>query len=214
MTEEMKEEEIKKAGGWDWLTQSWPPVCSAAKWFFRWGGAALLIVGPPIYLAYHPEHFTPAVQALLAILLFLLALWIGQSQEAAKAAQRANDRWLPQAESVIFRLLTLQANVERFSKATEGDCRQSECDLPELKQKNMRALRIKMKTECVASSRRLDDIAHQLEDAIEDWRRFIAANCVGDECARIFDAVEQRKASLLGDGSQNNTPAEGSEGTT
>lgn len=175
---------------------------------FRWLMALVLLVGPPIYLAYRPNDYTPFVEVLLSVLLFLLAYWIGHSQEAARAAQRANDRWLPQAESVIFRLLTLHANVRRFSTDTKADCQSSHCELPELQKDEMRAVRIKMKTECDSSSRRLDDIAHQLEDAIEDWRRFIAANCVGDECARIFDALEQRQASLLDEGPQPVAPTE------
>ncbi|QDV91804.1 hypothetical protein RAS2_29100 [Phycisphaerae bacterium RAS2] len=164
---------------------------------FRWVLVLIVLAAAPIYLAKRPDHYTPLVETLLNVLLFLLAYWIGHSQEAAKAAQRANDRWLPQAESVIFRLLTLHANVRRFSFATKSDCKQSECELPELKQDEMRAVRVKIKSECEASTRRLDDIAHQLEDAIGDWRRFIAANCVGGECARIFEAIKQREVSLL-----------------
>lgn len=163
---------------------------------FSWSLAILLLGGPPIYLAYRPDHYTPFVEVLLSILLFLLAYWIGHSWEAARAAQRANDRWLPQAESVIFRLLTLHTNVKRFSAATKSDCQNAQCRLPELQKEEMRAVRIKMETECEASSRRLDDIAHQLEDAIEDWRRFISANCYGDECVQIFEAIEQREQSL------------------
>jgi hypothetical protein len=66
-----------------------------------------------------------------------------------------------------------------------------------LRKDELRAVRIKMKTDCEASSQRLDDIAHQLEDAIEDWRRFVAANCQGEECNRIFEALQQRDESLL-----------------
>ena len=61
----------------------------------------------------------------------------------------------------------------------------------------MRAVRVKFKTDCEASSQRLEDIGCQLEDAIEDWRRFIIANCRGDECQRITDALQQREKRLL-----------------
>jgi hypothetical protein len=73
------------------------------------------------------------------------------------------------------------------------------CDLPELEKDSMRAVKVKLKTECDTSSRRLDDIAHQLEDAIEDWRRFIAANCKGEECGRIFQGLHQRQQALYHD---------------
>jgi hypothetical protein len=95
--------------------------------------------------------------------------------------------------------MTLRANVCRFSRTTKSTCGSAACELPELRKDELRAVRIKMKTDCEASSQRLDDIAHQLEDAIEDWRRFVAANCQGEECARIFDALQQREASLLQD---------------
>jgi len=163
---------------------------------FRWLLTLAILVFPPIYLAQHPEHYTPLVQTLLSVFLFLLAYWIGNTNEISRAAKRANDRWLPQAESVIFRLMTLHSNVRRFSHTTRMSCSGAECELPELKRDELRAVRIKLKGDCEASSQRLDDIAHQLEDAIEDWRRFITANCYGEECGRIFDALQQREAKL------------------
>ncbi len=60
----------------------------------------------------------------------------------------------------------------------------------------MRAVRIKWKADCEASSDRLLDIGCQLEDAIDDWRRFIIANCKGDECQRIFQALQHRQQRL------------------
>lgn len=76
----------------------------------------------------------------------------------------------------------------------------------------MRAVKIKMKSDCEASSQRLDDIAHQLEDAIEDWRRFISANCAGDECQRIWEALQRREERLerqLADCHNNNSEGGG-----
>ena len=164
---------------------------------FRWSLAIACVVFPPIYLARNPDHYTPLVDTLFSIFLFLLAYWIGSTRDSEQAAQRANDRWLPQAESVIFRLMTLRANVIRFAALSKSNCTNAECDLPELKDDSMRAVRIKMKTDCEASSQRLADIGCQLEDAIEDWRRFIIANCQGNECERIFQALQQRQQRLL-----------------
>jgi hypothetical protein len=156
----------------------------------------LFLAFPPVYMGFRPQDYSPFVQVLLSIFLFLLAYWIGNTAEAEKATQRANDRWLPQAESVILRLLTLRANVRRFSRTTKNSCGTTSCDLPELQTEPLRAVRLKMKTDCDASGQRLDDVAHQLEDAIEDWRRFVAANCQGAECQRIFEAIQQREESL------------------
>jgi hypothetical protein len=163
---------------------------------FRWILAIIVLAFPPIYLAFRPQDYTPLVETLLGVILFYLAYWIGFTKEIEMAAQRANDRWLPQAESVIFRLMTLHANVRKFSHITKIGCMKSQCDLPELTKPELRPIRIKMKAECEASGQRLDDIANQLDDAIEDWRRFVAANCMGDECGRIFDALEQRRTKL------------------
>ena len=167
---------------------------------FRWIAAAVCAFFPPIYLAYYPEQYTPLVDTLFSVFLFLLAFWIGSTRDSDLAAQRANDRWLPQAESVIFRLMTLRANVVRFAALSKSHCTSAECDLPELREEPMRAVRVKLKADCEASSQRLEDIGFQLEDAIDDWRRFIVVNCRGDECQRIYAALEQREQRLLIDG--------------
>lgn len=164
--------------------------------FPSWIGALVLFIAAPIYLAISPEDYTPVVQLLVSLFLFLLAYRIGFRREVAKAAKLANDRWLPQAESVIYRLMTLRTNVRGFSRKTKESCSSTSCDLPELNEPNMRAVKIKIKSDCDASSQRLDDIAHQLEDAIEDWRRFIVANCAGEECSRIWEALETREERL------------------
>jgi hypothetical protein len=158
--------------------------------------ACMVLVGAPIYLLKRPQDYTPLVQFLISVFLFLLAYWIGYTKEAEAAARRANDRWLPQAESVIYRLMTLRTNVRRFSFTTKSSCSSASCDLPELEKPELKAVKIKMKADCQASSQRLDDIAHQLEDAIEDWRRFIVGNCRGEECRRIWDALVAREQRL------------------
>ena|ERR1039458_6954720 len=158
--------------------------------------ACMVLIGAPIYLLKRPQDYTPLVQFLISGFLFLLAYWIGYTKEAEAAARRANDRWLPQAESVIYRLMTLRTNVRRFSFTTKSSCSSASCDLPELEKPELKAVKIKMKADCQASSQRLDDIAHQLEDAIEDWRRFIIGNCRGEECRRIWEALVAREQRL------------------
>ena len=162
----------------------------------RWAAVGTVFVVAPVYLGLKPDHYTPIVQILLSLFLFILAYWIGYTKEAAKAAQRANERWIPQAEGVIYRLMTLRTNVRGFSRTTKSSCSSASCDLPELNDANMKAVKIKMKSDCEASSQRLDDISHQLEDAIEDWRRFIIYNCYGEECQRIWTALQSREERL------------------
>lgn len=156
-------------------------------------GIVVLLLGPPFYFHRNPTEYTPAVDTLFAVFLTLLTFWFGRELELAKARQQANDRWLPQAEAVIYRLLTLYENVRKFAHKTRTTCHRSQCELPELAGDSLRAVRVRMKVECEASSDRLSDIANQLEDAIGDWQRFIAANCSGDECYRIYQALDERR---------------------
>jgi hypothetical protein len=180
--------------------QAPPPEAKRKSWtalgIIRGALALVFLAGPPIYLALRPADYTPVVEVMISIFLFLLAYWIGYTQEAEAAARRANDRWLPQAESVIYRLMTLKTNVRGFSRTTKASCSCAASDLPELEKPELKAVKIKMKADCQASSQRLDDIAHQLEDAIEDWRRFIIANCRGEECERIWLALQTREERL------------------
>ena len=164
--------------------------------WWKWLIAAIVFVLAPIYLTLRPNDFTPLVQVLFSLFLFLMAFWIGFTKETERATRQASDKWLPQAESVIYRLLTLHNNVKRFADTAKNSCNKTKCDLPELEKDEMRAVKIKIQTDCESTSQRLTDIAFQLEDATEDWRRFIAANCTGDECSRIFDAIQERRAQL------------------
>jgi hypothetical protein len=180
--------------------KDYPSPNSESQWNWpaigRWTAGAILFIAAPVYLGLRPNDYTPLVQVLLSLFLFILAYWIGYTNEVAKAAKRANDRWLPQTEGVIYRLMTLRTNVRGFSRATRTSCSSASCDLPELNDPNLKAVKIKMKSDCEASSQRLDDIARQLEDAIEDWRRFIIHNCDGEECQRIWDALQSREERL------------------
>ena len=164
--------------------------------WWKWLITAIVFVFSPIYLALRPNDFTPLVQILFSLFLFLMAFWIGFTKETERATRQASDKWLPQAESVIYRLLTLHNNVKRFADTAKNSCNKTKCDLPELEKEEMRAVKIKIQTDCESTSQRLTDIAFQLEDATEDWRRFIAANCTGDECSRIFDAIQERRSQL------------------
>ena len=98
---------------------------SSGKWinkdnWWKWGIAILVFIGAPIYLALKPADFTPIVQVLFSLFLFLLAFWLGFTKEIERATRQASDKWLPQAESVIYRLLTLHNNVKRFASTAKN----------------------------------------------------------------------------------------------
>jgi len=180
---------------YDYYNPSFSNWINKDNWW-KWAIAILVFLCAPIYLALKPEDFTPIVQVLFSLFMFLLAFWLGFTKETERATRQASDKWLPQAESVIYRLLTLHNNVKRFASTAKHSCDKTKCDLPELEKEEMKAVRIKIQTDCESTSQRLTDIAFQLEDAVEDWRRFIAANCSGDECSRIFDAIYERRERL------------------
>lgn len=180
----------------------WGRATAFSRTAFKYVLAAGFLFGPPIYLAYHPTQYTPVVDTLFSVLLFLLAYWIGRDSDTEKARLEASGRWLPQAEAVTYRLLTLFGNVRAFASKMARNCGEASCDLPELQKDEMKAVRIKLKADCNAASERLKDIANQLEDAIGDWQRFIAANCTGGECDRIFTALEERRARIMQHGGE------------
>jgi len=159
--------------------------------------AALLLFGPPIYLAWRPQDYTPIVDTLFSVFLFLLAFWLGRDLDLETARQEASAKWLPQAEAVTYRVMTLFGNVRSFATKMARNCGEASCDLPELQKEEMKGVRIKLKSDCNAASDRLADIANQLEDAIDDWQRFIAANCRGAECSRIFTAFQLRHERIM-----------------
>ena len=153
------------------------------------------LIGGPLLLLFNPVLYTPAVQVLFAVGLSWAMFWLGSQQTADEAAQRANDRWLPQAESVILNLMTLKVDVIRLQRGMRKKC----CaggykDLPELEEPEFKAVRIKITTECEANAGRLGNIKNHLDNAIGDWNRFVTSNCAGEECARIYDAQQQREA--------------------
>lgn len=163
---------------------------------YKWLLASIPFIGAPLYLAVRPTEYTPLVEVLLNLLLFVLAYMIGSKKEVDEAAKKANDRWLPQAEAVVYRLITLHSHVKNFSVTTSCNSQKTESDLPELNGEQFKALKIKLKTDCENTSIRLEEMANQLDDAISDWTRFIAANCSEDECGRIFEAIDERRKKL------------------
>jgi len=109
---------------------------------------AALLVGPPIYLAWFPSHFTPLVDVLFSLFLTFLAYSIGKTSQTIEISKQANDRWLPQAESVMRRLITLHSNVALLCATTRRSCSDAEGELPELREPEMKAVRIKLQAEC------------------------------------------------------------------
>ena len=158
--------------------------------------AAIALLAAPLILFLKPTLYTAPMQVIFSVGLSWIFYWLGSQQKEEDAIKRANDRWLPQAESVVLSLMTLRSNVTRFSRKMKKNCSEGYCDLPELNEAKFKSVKVKMLTDCEASSERLDNIGHQIDDAVADWTRFVTANCTGEECSRIWEAFYDRKQTL------------------
>lgn len=162
-----------------------------------WILAAILFVVPFAYLWARPEHYTPLVDVLFSLFLAIVFYQLGGSSKANEAESRARDRWMPQAESVAKKLLTLHASVRKLSNRVRNSCQDVACDIPEFQSPEMKSIRMKLKSDCENTSERLDDIANQLDDAVGDWERFLFANCESEDCGRISQTMEEQRNKLL-----------------
>jgi len=170
-----------------------------------WIVAIIVLVGPPILLWKFPNEYTPVVETLLNAILFGLALYLGRIDAIETATKAANAKWLPQAVSACNRLLTVCGAVRTYRSELASTCANAQRELPELEQEKMKAVRMMLSSHCNHGSARLNDVANHLEDALEDWQRFIGANCSGDECSQISSQINQRRLTLESQISGNTT---------
>lgn len=155
-----------------------------------------ILIGSSIYVLKYPDDFNALSQFLLNILLAFLSILLGLFFQNDTASKKAGDRWLPQASSVIQRLMTLQENVLRFSSAKKQNCSGEISHLPELSQTEFEKVRLWIQLDCQNSSERFHDVAVQLGDSILDWQRFVAENCNDEEyCKKLFEEWERPPAS-------------------
>lgn len=162
----------------------------------RWCVAILVLLGSPIGLAYSPQHFTPWIECVLNIVLFWLALELGNSRAITEAKRLANDRWLPQAESACRHLLTVWRSVKSSRSELADLCATVSRDVSGEDKGQASVLRSALDGRCRVGAQRLDDIGNHLQDAVADWQRFLDANCEGAECVRIGRELTQRRFEL------------------
>ena len=161
-----------------------------------WLITIVVLLVPPILLFIKPETYTPVLATVLSGVLFALSRLIGLEQAADRGFRAANDRWLPQSESAMHRLLTVLNSIKRFRSELSETCKIASKELPELENDGNKALKILLSTHCRNGSTRLADIINHLDDALTDWSRFVQANCQGEDCSRIFRTMKQKKDQL------------------
>jgi hypothetical protein len=158
--------------------------------------AIIFLFLPPIMLWKYPSDYTPMVATLLNSVLFVLSLYISRLHTLDSATKKANTKWLPQATGACFHLLTVWASVLAYRSELLSTCAQARQDLPELEKEEFKAVRTMISNHCNNGSARLKDVANHLEDSLEDWQRFIGANCEGAECRQISSQIKQRREIL------------------
>ncbi len=161
-----------------------------------WLLTVVALVVPPLWMYMKPDDYKPAVQILLSSILFGLTFWLGYDRALKKAIAMANDRWLPQAESAMNRLLTVFSSVRRLRSELSEACNAAEQQLTELGSEKNKAIKTFFGTQCHHNASRLGDIVNHLEDALDDWARFVEANCQDLECQRINEAIVERRLQL------------------
>ncbi len=144
-----------------------------------------------------PQQYTPLASFILSCLFFVLARMY-RFDEAVKAAEergeiRASERWLPQAESAIRRLITVWGSVRSFRNDLATGCSNAVSIIPELATDENKTIKVYIELQCRTGAQRLGDVINHVEDALTDWERFAAANCRGIECGRIEATIEECK---------------------
>ena len=107
-------------------------------------GLLLIVVFilPAILLICKPEAYTSLAAFLMSCLFLGLAQWLGSEKAEKRGANQANDRWMPQAESAIYRLFTVSDSLRNFKSELLATCKNTEKDMPELKKDENRTIRI------------------------------------------------------------------------
>lgn len=161
-----------------------------------WAITIAVVILPPTCLIVKPELYTPLVAAILSSGLFLLSRLIGQEQAEQRGLRTANERWLPQSESAMHRLLTVLSSLKRFRSELSQICSTAAKDLPEIDLEKNKAIKMLISTHCRLGSAQLIDIANHVQDALSDWSRFVRANCQGEDCGRIFMEIKKKQDTL------------------
>lgn len=161
---------------------------------------ALILFASTYFVLKHPEEYNALSQFLLSLLLTILSVLLGMFFQRDVASKKAGDRWLPQAASVIQRLMTLQENVLRFSESKKQNCSGGITQLPELEEKEFEKVKLWIQMDCQNSSERFHDVAVQLGDSILDWQRFVTENCDDEDyCNSLFEEWERPSLETSGD---------------
>lgn len=154
--------------------------------------AVIAMVCIPSYLLFkHPDSYNPLVQFLFSVGLCWASIQASAVQAKASGESEANRRWLPQAEGVCDRLITLKYALKSFWLDTKHRCNNIGTQLPELLDPKNNSIRAIIECQCSDSAHRIEDFINQLDSAVSDWHRFIRENCKEGECETIFDSLDK-----------------------
>ena len=111
-------------------------VANSMRFFLLLATVACLF-GPPIWLHYQPESYTPAFATLLNVLLLITGGWTTYLTTMNREKEASNSRWIPQARSACRSTLTVWHGVMAFRYELSEMCRAAADELPELNTQKM-----------------------------------------------------------------------------
>ena len=151
-----------------------------------------------VYFGRHPDDYNAVCQILITLMVAILSIWAGLKYDnerlefelekvKRKAQLEATAKWMPMAKGCISKLLTMQQQVEDIKEVSMTAF--SDID----KSDNIDCIKTLAKTEVRNRKASYKSINEQLDDAIEDWRRFVMANCQGNECSEVDDLIKNKR---------------------
>ena len=150
------------------------------------------------YFGNHPNDYNAACQVLITLITAVFSVFAGLKydnekfkirleEEKKNAQQNATEKWMPMAMSCISRLLTMQYDIgsvkEVSIKALSNIANSNSLD----------CTKTIANTEIGNRKNSYDRIYEQLNDDIEDWKRFFEANCQGKECSEVKDLIISKR---------------------
>jgi hypothetical protein len=166
----------------------------------NWWLIILVVIGiiAAGYFGHHPTEYNAACQVFITLLVAVFSVFTGLKydneklkvkleEEKRKAQLDAIAKWMPMAISCISRLLTMQNSINSIKDvsikalSTIYNSNSLECS------KTIASAEINNRENSYNS------IYDQLNDDIEDWKRFVEANCQGDECSEVNNLIESKR---------------------
>ncbi len=158
----------------------------------------LICIATAGYFGKYPTDYNATCQVLITLFVAFFSVLSGLKydneklkaklkEEKRMAQLDATAKWMPMAMSCISRLLTMQydiGSVKEVSIKALSNIANSN---------NLDCTKTIANTEIGNRKNSYDRIYEQLNDDIEDWKRFVEANCQGKECSEVKGLIISKR---------------------